>query len=415
MRTKEDIQKEQAEMRAKTQQMKKDLKLEKQQVKVLEKVAQVEKKRFYLEKETKHFDGKRALSDMVANSSANNFTKYNFDKIDKGVKENLEENEFFIQWNRALYIASMHGFAGISSYIGKDKRAKVIAGELSDIVFEDTELLSCTISITHNPILQSVTMLKWEKKGKAVYVSKWDKAIVSTNETKQFKTTFDRIPVAIVFNNALGKSDIAYSEHLMDIYSQVIDKMKEDIDFGGNKLAVAENILPAFGKGTIEEQVDKVRERFEKSVLVVPTAKVQSLNNNIPSYEISSQPFYNDNLKGYLETVRGEIYKFSGLHESKGKNSAQETDSQVQNNNKQQNDSIETKKVLREIALKGVVLNHSIVMQASADSAKLYKNITEIDLEIELSSNQEQQLMNEKGENKDGKDNDPRAVRPNSK
>lgn len=419
MRTKEDIKKQQEEMRARTQQMKKELKLEKKELRVLEEKSRVSERKYEIEEHKEKFQSVLALSDMVANSSANNFTQFNIDKVDKGVKENLIENDFFIEWNRALYIASYTGYSGLVSYIGKDKRAKILAGELSDIVIEDKELIKCTISIgTFNPLFTTTTMLKWEKEDGVVYLTKWTNNQLfsdSEQEKERQATPLEIIPVSIMLNNSTAESDIHYTKPLMQRYGQVIEKMEDDIDYGGNKLAVAENILKAFGGKSEEENIAKLLAKFRKAVFTTPVAHTQSLNNNIPTYEISSQPFYNDELRGYLETIRGEIYKFSGLHEGKGKVGAQETDSQVQNNNKQQNDSIETKKIIREITLKNVVLNHSIVMQQSSDKGKLYKNINEIDVEIELSSNQIQQLNNGEGDEKDGKPNVPGFVRPNSK
>lgn len=379
-------------------------------------------KRKRIEENKKDFNAKEFFEYMVGMASANNFNNVVLDSLSEDMKEILEINNFMLEWNKANFKTSKDGRSGIVAYESAWRKQVVFeTGFIKDMRTIDGEI--CEISIT--TLDNSVKIREFKnfefvklKNGKVKYRVWDDKELwrsywsisgstIDVNHENKWTELkgYTKIPVAVILNNSLGKGDLYQAEQLIQQYEQIVKAMKDDVDFGGNKLSISEDVLRAFSKS--EEEQEEIREKlingFRGSVIVVPT-KTYGANNrvgsNAPLWQIDSLPLNDASLTNYGEYIKGSIRELAGLPESKNKKSAQETDGQVANHNQVQNNAIETKKLLRVQALKEFIQILAMVMAYSTlYSEPLLEKLSLIDVDIELTSTMEKQL--EEQENKD--------------
>lgn len=366
-----------------------------------------------------NLDAKKYFEEWIANVIADYFSKINFDKVDKNMKKLLANQNFTIVWRQALKTASKDKMSGIITYNSAfSKKPVVMAGHIPTLEMEDDTITRLIINTKEKyNTIDNYTYFEWiNVKGKVKY-KRWVSKFATYSEkdvptdTKFITTTYTQIPVAVMQNNEEMESDIKIVESIIDLWETTLKKSFKQMKMGGVKGFLERNLL---GQGALKGE-QKQQAKLELMAEMEGDIVMFDLNNvpmnsfiptNQPLIQIENLPFQLKDLKDFMTFNMELIFKTIGIPMDKAKQSAQETDSQVANTNKLQNNSIQAKKLLREFTLKQMIINLSMVMsnlegtQQSEYSTKLIENIEDVEVEIELEQDINDKMKQDELENK---------------
>lgn len=362
---------------------------------------------------------KEYFANVVANVVADYLSNINFEKVDKNIVKLLENQNFTFIWRQALKIASKDKISGLLTYNSNfSKKPVVLAGSIQLLEMEDDTITRLIINCNEKYSVDK-NFSHWEFtniKGKVKYRRWTSKSstfqVIENDDTKWNATTYTQIPVAIMPNNEEMTNDINIVKEIIELFEKAFKKSTEQIEMGGVKGFLERNLLAqGILKGTFNK--DKAKQELEdemKGNIVLFDLNNVSMNSltptNQPLIQIENLPFQLKDLRDFMQFNMDLIFKSIGIPQDKAKNSAQETDSQIANTNKLQNNSIQAKKLLREFTLKQMIVNLSMVMsnlkgtKQNEYSTELIENIEDVEVEIELEQDINDKMQEDEKENK---------------
>lgn len=411
------------ERKKQLEEKKKDLKLTKKELKVQEKVNAYGIRKYELENPITppDFNGKEVIGDLIATTSANNFSEYEFSSNQDIVKK-LDKDNLFEKWNRANVIASKNGVSAmvLLQFDHKEElELQVGSVELSSKIGLDFREI--TIDLSSEYAIGETEVIRYRYKdnkfGNIVQVAHLSSKYSENNNIVWQDTKFKKIPVVLVPNNSQYTNDLDKAGALIKHLVQTMEKQWDDRDFGGNKLIMSDLALNAFGNKDKEQALAEMSEKYRKTVISVGASMFGTQMNNSQQFEITTGTLFSEHLTRYQENILSLIYKLCGISESKNKNSAQETDTQLATLNEVQENFINVKRKLRVRSLQELVVLFNWVDQ---DSELPTMEVDSVKVEIKLPSEIKQEKAMEQaqaqaslklGENNNEKSKDKKSTK----
>jgi hypothetical protein len=377
-----------------------------QEANIIEKVKNAEKymveiKRAYDSYALPEFT--KILSKYIGETMASMFKD---NKIEvEGIEDILYDNDFDALIFQLYYKAAITRWTlqnkwGLMVFVNEKSKTIVKLVQSSQLKYVDNELVECWLTpyeINDPTSSSNATVYRYWLKDGRVHVSlpKRNAEGVWIDQSEiVLKKEIESIPVAFLNNTPMGQSDIEYLQGHFNMIDRLLKSIMDDIDYGKNKVFVSLSAMQSFnGKGNTKQALLEIANSLRDCVISIPDMRNIGLSD---SFIPSSGTIQTDKILMAYNMIISFIKEMAFIKTSNGKNGAQETDSQVSMQNLQSNDMTELKQKIRERYLQQIGFHIAkIDYYQNIKNKSITKDIKspkDINVKIELSQQQQQQL-----------------------